>query len=1793
MHTRRFVLWCTLIVLIFFMGTVTPLGSVGAMSFAASTASPTIDGVIDAAYGAAVAQDPSGDGNGNAPMDLLDLYVTSDAMNVYFAFTVNTDLSVNNWGKYVIYLDTDGVSGSGATSDAWGRSVSTDAAHLPEVAIYTWVDSPPYDVSHTQIVSWTATTSSWDWGNAKSLDAVAIGAGTTSVIEWQVSKAKLGAPNGFWLEVWDTGGGGSDNAQDTINFPADDWNATDWNTTALLNVSTPYIAIDGARDLTWGMPLASDPAGDMTEPNLDLTDLYFTEDASYYYLGLDAFASTWGMTYGIYLDTDQVSGSGGTSDPWGRAVTAVNAHLPEYALYVWHDGSDVLQDAQLTSWNGSSWDYPTLISLGGEQGYGPANDWVEYRIPKSALGSPSTLAMEAFTTGSGGHAQDSVPSDPGVAYSAPDWGSGVTTLSAFAEYPPVSLTLNVSAPVDGAKFSVADIDVIGSVSPASGVTVTVDLNSTDLYTPTITSSGAFTQPLMLVVGSNTITVTATDGNITRQDVRSITFGASHDNDVWWNELAHDSRDARYRTPAGPVTTGTPVTLHFRAAQDDLTGVRVRVWDDRQNTETFYDMTLVASDGTYDWWELTLPTGNQPTVYWYRFIPQDGSAVAYYEDDDARTGGLGQPFASSPDNSWQLTVYDPSFQTPDWVKNAIFYQIFVDRFRDGDATNNPPAGSFFYDDTLGTITRSNTSDWNTPVCDPRDVSDPNCAGTWSQNFYGGDLQGLMDKLDYLQALGVNAIYLNPIFESPSNHKYDTTDYSIIDDAFGDLATFQALVNAANSRGMKIVLDGVFNHVSSDSIYFDRYGRYSEVGACESPSSPYRDWFYFTDVTPGTGECVGSDGTPNAATYTSWFGYDSLPKLNASNPDVRALIWSNGTNSIAPYWLNQGASGWRLDVGGDVDPGVINDPTNDYWEGFRSAVRAVAPDAYIVGEEWGNASSWLLGNEWDATMNYQYGSAMLSFWRDSLFTDNDHNSGSSAGPLTPLKPSELNERLLNWQERYPPEALYAMMNLLDSHDTNRALFMLDHNAATGTDDALLQDPNYDWSDAIRRLKGVTILQFTLPGAPTIYYGDEVGLVGPVTYDGSTWQDDPYNRQPYPWLDESGTPFYSHLQTSQGQAQLRDQYTLLATTRNNHPALRTGDFHPLLVDDNAMLYAYGRKTINDAAIVVVSRNATTQTITLDVSGYLPSGAQFMDVLHNDAPYTVDVSRQITLDVPPNFGVLLTLQNGDLTPPGTIADLQVAAESDGQVALQWAPVSTADRYLVFRSLLSGGGYLQVGDVTTTVFTDTGLTNGQTYYYVVVAQNDTSGLQSGYSNEVSAIPHLQIGWANLQWPPAITHTIGITPTSDAYGQVWIDGATSQAGSTPSLMAQLGYGPTNTLPISWTNWVNASFNADVGSNDEFKANLIPEATGKYHYVYRYSTTGGRDWMYADQSGPFDPSNLPPNPGVLTVQPATDTTSPSVPQNLRVTDWGADFIALTWDASTDDNGVYAYDLYRSDGDVVLKVARVFSPATAYTDTAVTSGTTYTYTVRALDAFFNFSADSNPVSQTAEAKMVQVTFRVRVPDYTPGTVYLAGNLPGLPQWDPGATPMTKVSDNPDIWEYTISLPDSTQAMYKYTRGTWDMVEQWRTISGLANRNLTVSYGTDGTQLVDDTATDWGNGADDHKAVQYWRDPLVVSVLPVDGALGVDAATTVTVTWSVTMSTGTQFSVADAWGNTITGTFVLTRDAHMLVFTPAQPLVVGQVYMVNVSGQSSAGGDVQQIPVAWHFQVGWKVTLPLVLR
>ncbi|MBN1486767.1 MAG: DUF11 domain-containing protein [Anaerolineae bacterium] len=1749
-----------LVLLALVAGYLTPLATpaLKPLPVRADAGTIVLDGLLDADY-VKIASDPKGDlgepggWNGTYWTDLTDLYVAADATTLYVYASLYAYTSTVSSGQIGLVLDVDGNPNAGGSSDPWGNAItfeydSVDGADTLSTMLPDYVirgnlangegggDNGWTELRAWNGVDWDGSGTNWGGiGGKPTMVGSKIAYSDTHGVEFAIPLADIGNPDpvDVHLQVFSTQSGpGTKGAYDTV--PSDNQSAGWSNATTENNLVSVPLAVDPAQDLNLGWN-----GVDWT----DMTRMHIWADHTNLHLFIPSTYTTTVSTGQIALVIDTKSG-GGSTDPWGNAITL--------AYTTTHQN---LGSAPVVTTNTILPDYFIRGNIyntlsGGDAG----NGWTEMRTWN---GTDWNTGGDADWGGIGNTVQPATGSS-NIAWSD---GEGLRVTIPFAD-------ISVSG---GDTINLQFMGTQGGGTKGAYDTVPADDQATGWEDGT-------TQEVF--------------ATYTIPEVSSP--GASPDNAVWWTELGHNSRDEQYRTPFGAVTTGVTVTLRLRAANHDLTGAKVRIWDDRQNTQTIMNMQRVAADDVYEWWEAKLPVGDEPTIYWYRFIAIDGTDTDYYEDDSGRTGGWGQTFDESQDNAWQLTVYDPDYATPDWVKNAVIYQIFPDRFRNGDDTNDTPDGTFFYDEAGGTIYQSDTTNWNTVICDPRDAE--GCPNMWSQNFYGGDLQGIVDKLDYLDDLGVTALYLNPVFESPSNHKYDTTDFSMIDDNFGDLSTFITLTTEAHNRGIHVILDGVFNHTSSDSIYFDRYGRYDSVGACESIDSPYRSWYYFEDVDPGEGECVGSDGTPNGATYESWFGYDSLPKLRANDTAVRELIWSEGTDSIAPYWM-QWADGWRLDVAGDVDPGKTNeDPSdlNSYWEGFRDAVRTENPETYIVGEEWGNSTPWLLGAEWDASMNYQFGTAIMGFWRDETFTDNDHNVSSSAGTIAPLTPSQLDERLHYLEERYPPESFYAMMNLLGSHDTNRALFMLDHNTDLN-DRSIYEDPDYDWSDAIERLKGVVLLQFTLPGAPTVYYGDEVGLVGPSTYAGAKWEDDPYNRMPYPWLDESGTPYYTHLQTQNGQDVLRDYYKLLTGARNTHPALRTGSFDTQLVDDENGIYVFGRKwisgTVSDAALVIANQGGQ-QDVTVDLSGYLPAGTQLEDVLDNNEMYTTTMDGELTVTgVPTMSGAVLVLANGLADPPEAVTDLAVTEEGSHELTLEWSAATDAGAYIVYRSQVSNGGYTAISTTTALSYTDTGLDNATWYYYVVVSKDNATLLTSGNSNEASGMPHDTIGWANLGGPDEITHTLGITPTGLITGQVYIDGVTPGDGAGEGVLAQLGYGPATTEPVSWTLWVDAMYFGEMGSNDVYSATLQPETVGEYHYVYRYSTTAGRDWVYADRSGMIAPDTAP-LPGILHVEASADTTPPAAPQNLKAINWGVGHITIHWDAVSDSD-LYAYDIYREGGGTrapAAKIARVLAPTTVYTDETVTNNQTYTYTIYALDNAFNQSAASNAASATAKARLVETRFIVKVAPFTPAgdTVYIAGNNAEVfgASFSADRQPMTPLGDN--MWSYSVDVMDGTDLQYKFTRGSWDTVENWGTIKGLANRELTVEYGSTGVLTVTDT-------------VYNWHDPLVWETYPLANATNWDTAQPVTALLTrkldTTRITSATFVVEEIGVGTVAGELGFTHPAlqyvdptygtlnvtgTLVTFTPTVALSTANGYEVALEREGYVDEGQMQKDYSWAFGI-----------
>ena len=1152
-------------------------------------------------------------------------------------------------------------------------------------------------------------------------------------------------------------------------------------------------------------------------------------------------------------------------------------------------------------------------------------------------------------------------------------------------------------------------------------------------------------------------------------------GPTPDNNVEWDGLRHESRDTLYRTPGGAVPAGTNVTLRFRTFHDDVTSVSVRFFSVDRAGQEIVPMSLAAGDvscyqpeldpQTCDFWQVTLPNDvvADPDVLWYRFIVSDGTDTDYYADNTAALdGGLGTPYEDAVDRSWALSIHEPSFTAPAWARDAVIYQIFPDRFRNGRANDDPTSGDVRYAEPVIKLS------WATkPEGYCRNYADAGASCPWrfanpgtgsteqprGRDYMGGDLRGVDQQLDYLENLGVTAIYFNPVFDAGSNHSYDTQDYTRIDPYFGTQKDWDNLVKHADSRGIRIILDGVFNHLSSDSPFFDRYHHDPTAGACESASSPWRGWFTFHDVAAGTGNCVSSAGVANAATYDGWFGFDSIPVLTKSDADVQAYFLT-APDSIARLWLDRGASGWRMDVSGDP-----SFPAG-YWESFRSVVKGTDPDALTISETWQKDSTLLrmvLGDRLDTTMNYRFRDAVIGYLTPGAF---DSKGFPDSGRI--ISPSELANRLAAIREDYADAAYYSLMNLLDSHDTERLLWTLTPGAETTADK---ESNGANLAEGKAKVRLASLLQFALPGAPTVFYGDEVGLTG---------DDDPDDRRTYPWADLGGSPDLS----------LRTHYETLAATRDDIEALTDGDFRVLLADDAAGVVAFGRRTGAQAAIVTENRSASPATVEIPLAGYVPDGIVFAERLEvngtSSGSYVV-TGGAIEVTLPPRGGLLLATGSVALTPPPAPAGLTAVAGS-GQVDLDWADVAGAAGYHVYRSPLTGGGFVRLtgAPISSSEFVDPAVVNGRTYFYVVTAL-DATGNESGWSNEASALPHLSIGWANLQWPPTMSHTISTTDRTDsAYGQVWIDGATNQPGPTPGLRAQLGFGPDRSDPTGsdWT-WVEASFNVDVGNNDEFVASLLPEAVGAFDYVYRYSTTGGQEWLYADLNGPIPGGSLPPNPGVLTVAPSGDTTAPAVPTGLTVVNASPAGIELAWDAIAGDPSLHGYEVRRSgaSGGPYTTIALV--TGTTYADLAVAQDATYYYVVRSVDTSFNRSADSVEVPGTAELRTVSVVFTVTVPASTEATgasVFIAGTLNrldgGLPEWTPGGVVLTRTDGT--HWTITLTGDESTQIEYKYTLGDWEHVEKDGSCGEVANRQLTLSYGATGVQAVNDTVENWRNVA-----------------------------------------------------------------------------------------------------------------------
>ncbi len=445
----------------------------------------------------------------------------------------------------------------------------------------------------------------------------------------------------------------------------------------------------------------------------------------------------------------------------------------------------------------------------------------------------------------------------------------------------------------------------------------------------------------------------------------------------------------------------------------------------------------------------------------------------------------------------------SVQTPEWVKDAIFYQIFPDRFARSDQV--PKA--------------THLQPWGAPPT--------------PHAYQGGDLLGVVEHLDYLADLGIDAIYFNPIFQSGSNHRYHTHDYFQVDPMLGGNAALRKLLDAAHARGIRVVLDGVFNHASRG---FFQFHDILENGA----ESAYLDWF---TVEEWPLHPYGS----KQHNYRAWWGNPALPKFNTDTPAVRRFILD-----VARYWVEFGIDGWRLDVPAEIDDDA-------FWREFRQVVKAANPEAYIVGEIWHDAERWLQGDQYDAVMNYGVSRAALGFFAQETFDRQQRPGGFRLAPLGARAFANEIERLMGL---YDWQITQAQFNLLDSHDTARFI----HQAGG------------DW-DALRLS---LLLLMTLPGAPCIYYGTEIGMEGGA---------DPDCRRAFPW----------HKPGSWNRELFAFTQRAIAL-RRELPALRRGKIATLYAHDQ--VYAFARRSATDAAVVIFNAGPEVREVTLDVEGLLPDG-------------------------------------------------------------------------------------------------------------------------------------------------------------------------------------------------------------------------------------------------------------------------------------------------------------------------------------------------------------------------------------------------------------------------------------------------------------------------------------------------------------------------------------------------------------------------------------------------------------
>ena len=584
---------------------------------------------------------------------------------------------------------------------------------------------------------------------------------------------------------------------------------------------------------------------------------------------------------------------------------------------------------------------------------------------------------------------------------------------------------------------------------------------------------------------------------------------------------HASRLDMYRKPFGAQPEGSVVRLFLEcpSAYRDVT----LCYTYGLYTFSYHEEPMARCDGGYKV-ELMLPDESGLLFYWFRFI-DDEDTVKYYVASGDKQNGEGEIYHEPPrvgadedkyPYAFQITVYDKNFKTPDTIKGAMIYQIFPDRFARGD--------DYSFERMVNASDRKERvyhRDWYEDV----DIYGKPETGYLACDFFGGTLKGIAQKIDYIKSLGINILYLNPIFEARSSHRYDTADYMQVDPVLGGNPAFAELVRVCDEHGIKLILDGVFSHTGADSRYFNKFDRYDGIGAFKSlgngDESPYRSWYNFWR---------DEDGKP---VYDSWWGFPDLPNVNEDDLSYRKFIFGDG--GVVKTWLGRGAGGFRLDVSDELPDSFIRQMR-------KTIKRNSNGEGILIGEVWEDASckcsygsyrDFMFGNTHDSVMGYTFRHIVLDFLCGYISAE------------------VMDARLEGFRERYPAEAYYSIMNLVSSHDVPRIMTML--SKPSDSDDREIQKDMAvsaaQYSDCSRLSRIAYALQIGYIGACCLYYGDEILMEG---------YKDPFNRRTYPWGRLTGR-----------QEENLSYIRRLSRIRNDNACLKTGYYKTLFTEDDVFCF------------------------------------------------------------------------------------------------------------------------------------------------------------------------------------------------------------------------------------------------------------------------------------------------------------------------------------------------------------------------------------------------------------------------------------------------------------------------------------------------------------------------------------------------------------------------------------------------------------------------------------------------